>query len=91
MKFLVSTFLFLLASAATATEEATPGIRGLKNTKPVNVPNGKAIGWWCCKPLKADQCAEWETLKTTECESRIAGSDFQGCAVVNNKCEEVKP
>lgn len=99
MKFLVvaSTFFLIFLVSDAAAEEANHRIRGqveerdLKKNKPVNVPKGKAIGWWCCKPLKAGQCADWEALKSAECANRISGSNFQGCAVVNNKCDEVKP
>jgi len=101
MKLILSS-LFMLAvsvTAAAATEDITPGIRGhaaelqreLKNpNKPVNEPNGRAIGWWCCKPLSVEQCEDWQEYASEECDARRAGSNFQGCKKNGNKCEEIK-
>lgn len=105
--FLTTSFLLIiLASTTFAVEEKTTNIRGgavdleernLKGKPPSpgggggGQPNGKAIGFYCCKPHKnEDACDDWAA--STTCQERIqeqTPNDFDRCEWKNNKCQGV--
>ena len=68
-------------------ELAKGGVKGPPVEKPSNVPNGKAFGYWCCRPYNKSQvkCEDWTNPKPAKCLE--ADPDFPGCVWNNNQCE----